>query len=105
MVREEICRWTHAQGQIQTKHQEKESSQTGSADSQGRASGILGCYVRISKFSMMMLKRLGPKLEHVDTSWGQEASQPLKPICVLYLLSCACQVKATKMLTSEEKTE
>ena len=70
MVQEEICRWSHAQGQIQTKHQERESSQTGSADSQGRASGILGCYVRISKFSMMMLKLLGPKLEHVDDILG-----------------------------------
>lgn len=70
VVQEEICRWTHAQGQIQIKHQERECPQPGSADSQGRASGILGCYVRISEFSTLTLKLLGPKLEHVDDILG-----------------------------------
>ena len=70
VVQEEICRWTHAQGQIQIKHQERECPQPGSADCQGRASGILGCYVRISEFSTLTLKLLGPKLEHVDDILG-----------------------------------
>lgn len=51
-----------------------ECPHTGSADSQGRASGILGCCVRISRFSMMTLKLMGPKLEPVDDVLGARNS-------------------------------